>query len=139
MPDSKKKNDETRLTRGKFIGTISAIGALTLFPSLRAEAKDVPRDLRRLPPEIKVPVIVDPETRRIKKEESKKLMLKALVDPEFRKTLREKPEEALHVEKITDFEKHEIKLLLAVIEGIDYQINALSDEVLCNCTPPGVS
>jgi hypothetical protein len=61
---------------------------------------------------------------------NKKLVLRALTEPKFRKMLREAPQEVLNMGEIKGGQS-EIDLLLAVLNGIDTQIIALSDRLLC--------
>lgn len=61
----------------------------------------------------------------------KELILQALTDPKFRKLLQENPKEALGVKRLTSDMKKEIQLVLAAVKGINSQISALADELLC--------
>lgn len=74
-----------------------------------------------------------------KKSVNKKMVLKALTDSKFRKLLKEKPKEALQVKKITVGQEREIKLILAMVKGIDSQIASVADNLLCvNGDPCGI-
>lgn len=72
---------------------------------------------------------LSPELRE-KRELNRKLLLKALTDPEFRKTLELDPATALG-KKITEINKREIQIVLAMLKGITNQIAATADELLC--------
>lgn len=61
----------------------------------------------------------------------KVLILQALTDAKFRKQLQENPKRALGAEKLTAEMKKEIQLVLAAVKGINSQISALADELLC--------
>lgn len=61
----------------------------------------------------------------------KTLILQALTDPKFRKLLQENPKEALGAKRLTADMKKEIQLVLAAVKGINSQISALADELLC--------
>lgn len=65
------------------------------------------------------------------KKRQKELILRALTDVRFRKLLVADPAQALAVEKITPEMKKEIAFVLAAVKGIDNQISALADELLC--------
>lgn len=64
------------------------------------------------------------------RDRQKELILKALTDPKFRKQLAAKPEEALGVE-MSDLNRKEVRMTLAAVKGIEAQIAALADELLC--------
>jgi hypothetical protein len=73
-------------------------------------------------------------------KKQKALILKALTDPKFRKALAADPAAALGAKKMTPEKKKEVTLLLAVVKGIDAQIAALADELLCaNGGPCGIA
>lgn len=72
-------------------------------------------------------------------KKQKEFIIKALTDPAFRKKLRDNPELTLQ-KKITPERKKEIGMLLAVVKGIESQISALADELLCaNGGPCGIA
>ena len=68
----------------------------------------------------------------------RELIIKALTDPKFRKLLAADPAKALGVKKITTEREKEIKLVLATVKGIDVQIGAMADELLCACSVTAV-
>jgi hypothetical protein len=68
----------------------------------------------------------------------RELILKALTDPKFRKLLASSPAEALGLKKITPETAKEIKFILATVKGIDTQIGAMADELLCACSVTAV-
>jgi len=68
----------------------------------------------------------------------RELIIKALTDPKFRKLLATEPAKALGVKKITAETAKEIKLVLATVKGIDVQISAMADELLCSCSVTAV-
>ncbi|MGD2248219.1 MAG: hypothetical protein PVF58_07405 [Candidatus Methanofastidiosia archaeon] len=70
-----------------------------------------------------------------KNEKNRELILKALVDPEFRKILEVEPLRALELEEITEVNKQEVRLILAAVRGINIQITAAADELLCAYGP----
>ncbi|WP_287372630.1 hypothetical protein [Prosthecochloris sp.] len=61
----------------------------------------------------------------------KALILQALTDAKFRKLLQENPKKALGTAKLTAEMKKEVQLVLAAVKGINSQISALADELLC--------
>jgi hypothetical protein len=68
------------------------------------------------------------------------LILRALTDPGFRKMLATDPAQALGKKRITVTMKKEIGMILAVAKGIDAQIAAIADELLCaNGGPCGIA
>jgi hypothetical protein len=72
------------------------------------------------------------------KKKQKELILKALTDPAFRKSLTMEPERALN-KKLSPEKITEIKMILAVVKGIEDQISHLADELLCaNGGPCGI-
>ena len=72
------------------------------------------------------------------KKAQKELILKALTDASFRKLLTTDPAKALG-KKITSQIEKEVKIVLAVVKGIDAQISHLADELLCaNGGPCGI-
>ncbi|MBI5026609.1 MAG: hypothetical protein HZC12_07790 [Nitrospirae bacterium] len=73
------------------------------------------------------------------KKRQKELILRALTDPAFRKLLMSDPAKALG-KKITIEIRKEIKMILAAVKGIEAQISALADELLCaNGGPCGIA
>jgi len=71
---------------------------------------------------------------------NKQLVLKALVDPKFRKQLEQKPEAALGMKGLTEAQKAHVQLVLAAVKGIQRQISALADQLLCaNGGPCGIA
>lgn len=64
----------------------------------------------------------------------RELIIKALTDPKFRKLLATEPAQALGLKKINIQQAKEIKLVLATVKGIDTQIGAMADELLCACS-----
>ena len=73
------------------------------------------------------------------KKRQKELVLKALTDPTFKKQLMKAPQKALG-KKVTATMRKEIAMLLAVIKGIESQISAIADELLCaNGGPCGIA
>jgi len=67
------------------------------------------------------------------KRVNKEMLYKALTDPAFRKLLAESPTRALRVRRLNKLQLHEIKLVLASLKGIEAQMNALADQLLCAC------
>ncbi len=65
------------------------------------------------------------------KKRQKELILRALTDPKFRKQLMAEPEKTLGLKKMTPEMLKEVKIVLAAVKGIDAQIAALADELLC--------
>jgi hypothetical protein len=73
------------------------------------------------------------------KKAQKELILKALTDASFRKLLTADPTKALGKKITAEIEK-EIKIVLAIVKGIDAQISHLADELLCaNGGPCGIA
>ena len=64
-------------------------------------------------------------------EKNREFILKALTDPRFRKALEENPARALGTREFTEVNKQEVRLILAAVKGIETQIAAASDELLC--------
>jgi triosephosphate isomerase len=78
------------------------------------------------------------KTAKLKKRQ-KELVLKALTNPAFKRMLTKEPQKALG-KKITATMQKEIAMLLAVIKGIESQISAIADELLCaNGGPCGIA
>jgi len=70
----------------------------------------------------------------------KELILRALTEPAFRKMLATNPKQALDKKRITPTIKKEIGIVLAIVKGIDAQIAALADQLLCaNGGPCGIA
>lgn len=75
-----------------------------------------------------------------KAEKNREMIYKALTDPKFRKQLQEKPALAIGVKKLSEDQKKEIRFVLATVKGIEVQIGALADELLCkNDGPCGIA
>ena len=73
------------------------------------------------------------------KKAQKELIFKALTDASFRKLLTADSAKALG-KKITPQIEKEVKMVLAVVKGIDAQISHLADELLCaNGGPCGIA
>jgi hypothetical protein len=68
------------------------------------------------------------------KKMNKELIQKALTDPKFRKLLMKEPTKALNVKRVTKIQLREIELVLAAVKGIEAQMEALADELLCACS-----
>lgn len=66
----------------------------------------------------------------VEKKLQKDMILRALTDAKFRKMLAVDPAQALG-KKITPERQKEISLVLAAVKGIESQIAALADELLC--------
>lgn len=64
-------------------------------------------------------------------EKNREFILKALTDPKFRRALEEDPARTLGMREFTDVNKQEVRLILAAVKGIETQIAAASDELLC--------
>lgn len=64
-------------------------------------------------------------------QRQKDLILRALTDPKFRTELQEDPSKALGLAKLNAETKKEISMILAAVKGINAQISALADELLC--------
>ncbi len=74
------------------------------------------------------------------KRRQEQLILRALTDPEFRKSLQSAPHEALGKARLTPESQKEVAMILAVVKGIEAQISALADELLCaNGGPCGIA
>jgi hypothetical protein len=63
------------------------------------------------------------------------MILRALTDRKYRKLLEEKPEEALGA-RVSDVQRREVSLVLATVRGLEAQIKAVGDELLCLEGPP---
>ena len=72
-----------------------------------------------------------PATKRSMSKQQRELVMRALTDPKFRKALQQNPEEALGVKGLEPVNQKEIAVVLALVKGIDAQIAALADELLC--------
>lgn len=74
-----------------------------------------------------------------KRRVNRQLVLKALTDRKFRLMLERQPEKALR-KKLTAVAKQEVALVLATVKGIETQIRALGDKLLCaNGDPCGIA
>ena len=69
----------------------------------------------------------------IGKKANKVLIHRALTDPKFRRLLVSDPKAALQVRKLTQIQMKEVELVLAAVKGIESQMNALADKLLCAC------
>jgi hypothetical protein len=67
-----------------------------------------------------------------KKKARKELIYKALTEPKFRRMLTTSPQRALGMESLSKIQLQEIQLILATVKGIETQINAMADKLLCN-------
>jgi hypothetical protein len=63
-------------------------------------------------------------------DRQKELILRALTDPKFRRQLGAEPEEALGIQ-LDELNRKEIAMVLAAVKGIEAQIAALADQLLC--------
>ena len=67
-------------------------------------------------------------------------VLRTLTDPAFRKMLATDPAQALGKKRISTTMRKEIGMILAMAKGIDAQIAAIADELLCaNGGPCGIA
>lgn len=73
------------------------------------------------------------------REVNKQLIVRALTEPRFRKLLVTDPAKALDVSRISAQNEQEIGFVLAAVEGIEYQISALADKLLCLDGPCGIA
>ena len=64
----------------------------------------------------------------------REFIVKALTDPKFRMLLATEPAQALGVKRINVQQAKEVRLILATVKGIDAQIGAMADELLCACS-----
>ena len=62
---------------------------------------------------------------------NRKLVVQALTDPKFRRQLKDNPAKALGKKKLSAVQQKEVKLILAMVKGIDRQVANLADELLC--------
>jgi len=65
------------------------------------------------------------------KKANRQLILQALTDPKFRKQLADDPEAALGSGKLSEARRREVALVLATVKGIQAQISAVGDQLLC--------
>jgi hypothetical protein len=65
------------------------------------------------------------------KGRQKELILRALTDPKFRKSLSDNPRVTLGLSRMSPANEKEVAMLLAAVKGIEAQISALADELLC--------
>lgn len=70
-----------------------------------------------------------------KQKGNRDMILRALTDRKYRKMLEEKPAEALGA-RVTDVNQREVSLVLAAVRGLEAQIKAIGDELLCLEGPP---
>jgi hypothetical protein len=73
-----------------------------------------------------------------KQKLNRELVYRALTDRKFRKALEGNPREALGRD-VTDLHRREIRLVLAAVRGIEAQIKAVGDELLCLNGPCGIA
>lgn len=73
-----------------------------------------------------------------KQKGNRDLILRALTDRKFRKLLETNPREALGGQ-LTDVKAREISLVLATVRGLEAQIRAVGDELLCLNGPCGIA
>jgi hypothetical protein len=74
---------------------------------------------------------MDPKKSVSIKKNQKALILRILTDPSFKKMLIAEPAKALGKKRISVEMQKEINMILAIVKGIDAQISALADELLC--------
>jgi predicted house-cleaning noncanonical NTP pyrophosphatase (MazG superfamily) len=70
-----------------------------------------------------------------KQKGNRDMILRALTDRKYRKMLEEKPTEALGA-RVSDVNLREVSLVLATVRGLEAQIKAIGDELLCLEGPP---
>ena len=70
-----------------------------------------------------------------KQKGNRDMILRALTDRKYRKLLEDTPDRALGA-RVTDVQKREISLVLATVRGLESQIKAVGDELLCLEGPP---
>ena len=63
-------------------------------------------------------------------ERQKKFILRALTEPVFRKQLKTDAKAALERDITPEIQK-EVDLILAAVKGIEHQIGAMADNLLC--------
>ena len=74
------------------------------------------------------------------RKRQRELVLRTLTDPAFRKMLVTNPARALEKKRISATMRKEIAMILAMAKGIDAQIAAIADELLCaNGGPCGIA
>lgn len=73
------------------------------------------------------------------KAANKAMILKALVDPKFRRMLKADAKKALGVSRLTKADELQIRFVLASVKGINGQISALADELLCTSGGCGIA
>lgn len=74
------------------------------------------------------------------RKRQRELVLRTLTDPGFRKMLATDPAQALGKKRITETIQKEIRMILAIAKGIEAQIAAIADELLCaNGGPCGIA
>ena len=73
-----------------------------------------------------------------KQKKNRDMILRALTDRKFRKLLEATPDQALGA-RVTDVKQREISLVLATVRGIEAQIKAIGDELLCLNGPCGIA
>ena len=72
-----------------------------------------------------------------KQKKNRDMILRALTDRKFRKLLEATPEQTIG--RVTDVKQREISLVLATVRGIEAQIKAIGDELLCLNGPCGIA
>lgn len=72
-----------------------------------------------------------------KQKKNRDMILRALTDRKFRKLLEATPEQAIG--RVTDVKQREISLVLATVRGLEAQIKAVGDELLCLNGPCGIA
>lgn len=82
----------------------------------------------------KIPEKPSPE----KQKKNRDMILRALTDRKFRKLLEATPDQALGA-RVTDVKQREISLVLATVRGLEAQIKAIGDELLCLNGPCGIA
>ncbi|WP_456474395.1 hypothetical protein [Candidatus Pyrohabitans sp.] len=75
-----------------------------------------------------------------RRRKNRELIYRALTDPAFRRQLEKDPASALGVRELSREKIKEIAFVLAAVKGIEAQIGALADELLCaNGGPCGIA
>jgi len=64
-------------------------------------------------------------------KQNRALVLRALTEPKFRRQLESDPVTALGKAKLTQTQQQEVKLVLALVKGIEKQIAGVADQLLC--------
>lgn len=75
-----------------------------------------------------------------KRAKNRDLIIRALTDPGFREMLMEAPERALGLKEISELNQAELRFIQAAVSGIECQVGALADQLLCaNGGPCGIA